>query len=94
MVSMTEEAKRAALAGFDFFKGLTDREISDIAKLAEEREFRVGEELCRESDFGTFAFVVLFPTWFFRYARSLWLGFDQFIDPRAGEQPDDPPGMN
>ena len=37
MVSMTEEAKRAALAGFDFFKGLTDREISDIAKLAEER---------------------------------------------------------
>lgn len=29
------------------------------------------------------AFVVLFPLWFFRYARSLWLGFDQFVDPRA-----------
>ena len=28
------------------------------------------------------AFVVLFPLWFFRYSRSLWLGFDQFIDPR------------
>ena len=27
------------------------------------------------------AFVVLFPMWFFRYARSLWLGFDQFVDP-------------
>jgi uncharacterized protein (DUF983 family) len=29
------------------------------------------------------AFVVLFPLWFFRYARALWLGFDQFWDPRA-----------
>lgn len=27
-------------------------------------------------------FIVLFPLWFFRYARSLWLGFDQFVDPR------------
>lgn len=27
-------------------------------------------------------FVVVFPLWFFRYARSLWLGFDQFVDPR------------
>jgi uncharacterized protein (DUF983 family) len=31
---------------------------------------------------GALAFVVLFPLWFFRYARSLWLGFDQFADPR------------
>jgi hypothetical protein len=29
------------------------------------------------------AFVVLFPLYFFRYARSLWLGFDEFIDPHA-----------
>lgn len=28
------------------------------------------------------AFCVLFPMWFFRYARSLWLGFDQYWDPR------------
>ncbi len=27
------------------------------------------------------AFAVLFPLWFFRYARSLWLGFDQYWDP-------------
>ena len=33
----------------------------------------------------TLGFAVLFPIWFFRYARSLWLGFDQFIDPRQGE---------
>jgi hypothetical protein len=26
-------------------------------------------------------FVVLFPIWFFRYARSLWLGFDEYFDP-------------
>lgn len=28
------------------------------------------------------AFTLLFPTWFHRYARALWLGFDQFMDPR------------
>lgn len=32
------------------------------------------------------AFVVIFPTWFFRYARALWAGFDQFWDPREGER--------
>ena len=26
-------------------------------------------------------FIVFFPLWFFRYARSLWLGFDQYWDP-------------
>lgn len=33
----------------------------------------------------TMTFAVLFPIWFFRYARALWLGFDQYMDPRAGE---------
>jgi uncharacterized protein (DUF983 family) len=27
------------------------------------------------------AFSILFPLWFFRYARSLWLGLDQYFDP-------------
>lgn len=27
------------------------------------------------------AFCVLFPLWFFRYSKSLWLAFDYFIDP-------------
>ena len=31
---------------------------------------------------GCFAFTLLFPMWFHRYARALWLGFDQFMDPR------------
>jgi uncharacterized protein (DUF983 family) len=29
------------------------------------------------------AFCVLFPLWFFRYARSLWLGFDHYFDPQG-----------
>lgn len=30
-----------------------------------------------------FAFVFVFPMFFFRYARSLWLGFDEFMDPQS-----------
>jgi Ca2+/Na+ antiporter len=32
-------------------------------------------------------FVVLFPICFFRHARSLWIGFDQFVDPRTESEP-------
>lgn len=32
------------------------------------------------------AFSILFPVWFFRYARSLWLAFDHHIDPRQAQQ--------
>ena len=34
----------------------------------------------------TLVFVVLFPIVLFPWARSLWLGFDQWRDPREGEQ--------
>jgi uncharacterized protein (DUF983 family) len=27
------------------------------------------------------AFAFVFPIWFFRYARSLWMGFDHYWDP-------------
>ena len=30
----------------------------------------------------TVAFAVIFPVVFFRHARSIWLGFDQFCDPK------------
>ena len=33
------------------------------------------------------AFCLLFPLWFFRYSRSLWIGMDQYFDPSQ----DDPP---
>lgn len=36
--------------------------------------------------YSSLAFMLLFPVWFFRHARSLWLGFDQFCDPRDGEE--------
>lgn len=29
------------------------------------------------------AFSVLFPVWFFRWARSLWLAFDHYFDPKS-----------
>ncbi len=32
------------------------------------------------------AFAVIFPMWFFRYARSIWLGFDHYWDPLPKEQ--------
>jgi len=31
-------------------------------------------------------FSILFPIWFFRYARALWLGFDEFCDPRESPE--------
>ncbi len=33
------------------------------------------------------AFAVLFPLWFFRYSRSLWLAFDQYWDPTPPDAP-------
>jgi uncharacterized protein (DUF983 family) len=35
------------------------------------------------------AFCVVFPLWFFRYARSLWMGFDTYWDPVPEEPNDD-----
>lgn len=31
---------------------------------------------------GSLVFMLIFPLLFFRHSRSLWLGFDQFNDPR------------
>ena len=31
------------------------------------------------------AFALVFGVWFFRYARSLWLGFDHYWDPSVEE---------
>jgi uncharacterized protein (DUF983 family) len=33
------------------------------------------------------AFGVLFPLWFFRYARALWLAFDELWDPTQIQPP-------
>lgn len=31
-------------------------------------------------------FVVLFPAWFFRYARALWMAVDEWLDPWPNEE--------
>lgn len=31
-------------------------------------------------------FALLFPIWFFRYARALWIAFDELVDPWAASQ--------
>lgn len=31
------------------------------------------------------AFCLVFPLWFFRYARSLWRSFDEYFDPYEGK---------
>ena len=36
---------------------------------------------------GSLVFVVVLPLLLFPWARSLWLGFDQWRDPREGEVP-------
>ena len=36
--------------------------------------------------FGSLAFAILFPILFFPFSRALWLGFDQYWDPRPGTE--------
>jgi CRP-like cAMP-binding protein len=51
--------RAAVLAGIDFFKHCTQRQIDDIAKLVGERELEPGDILCRQGDHGTDAFVLV-----------------------------------
>ena len=59
MPAMNDDTKRAALAEVDFFKGCTERELTDIAHLADERDFAPGDELCHELAFDRIVFVVV-----------------------------------
>jgi CRP-like cAMP-binding protein len=47
------------IAQIDFFRGCTQRELDDIAKLLADRHFAVGEELCRQGDAETHGFVLV-----------------------------------
>lgn len=51
--------KATLLKQIDFFKGCTDRQIEDIAKLVEERDLEPGETLCRQGDFESEVFVIV-----------------------------------
>jgi uncharacterized protein (DUF983 family) len=45
-----------------------------------------GDVLTNEQRLGVLAvFVVVFPAWFFRYARALWMAADEYLDPWPNE---------
>jgi CRP-like cAMP-binding protein len=51
--------KSALIAQVDFFKGCTQREIDDVAKLLVDRHFAIGDELCRQGDAESHGFVLV-----------------------------------
>ena len=59
MAELTNEEKSAALGEIDFFAGCTEKQLTEIAHLADGRSAAVGEELCHEGDFDQHVFVIL-----------------------------------
>ena len=59
MKELDAAEKSALIAQVDFFKGCTQREIDDVAKLLVDRHFAVGEELCRQGDSELNGFVLV-----------------------------------
>jgi CRP-like cAMP-binding protein len=51
--------KSELLAAIEFFQGCTAREIDDIAKLAVDRHFAPGDELCNQGEADTEVFVLV-----------------------------------
>ncbi len=56
---MSDDARREVLAGLDFFKGCSDRELRDISRLADERDLPAWSELCHQGDFENEVFVIV-----------------------------------
>ena len=56
---MTDTDRQPFLASLDFFSGCTDRQLADICRLAEERSYPAGVELCRQGDFENEVFVIV-----------------------------------
>jgi CRP-like cAMP-binding protein len=59
MNELDTSQKSALIAQLDFFRGCTQREIDDIAKLLVDRHFAVGDELCRQGEAETHGFVLV-----------------------------------
>jgi CRP/FNR family cyclic AMP-dependent transcriptional regulator len=59
MKELDTSQKSALIAQIDFFRGCTQREIDDIAKLLVDRHFAVGDELCRQGEAETHGFVLV-----------------------------------
>lgn len=59
MTTDDERERAEILSGIDFFRKCTPREIDDIAKLAEDRNYGPGEELCHQTDATLDAFALV-----------------------------------
>lgn len=56
---MADTDKSALLQQIDFFKGCTQRQVDDIAKMANDRHFSPGEILCEQGAFESDVFVLV-----------------------------------
>ena len=59
MAATGPEEREQLLRGVDFFSGCTDRQLHDIAALAEERSLPAGAELCRQGEAESEVFLVV-----------------------------------
>jgi CRP-like cAMP-binding protein len=59
MKELDAPEKSALIAQVDFFKGCTQRELDDVAKLLADRHFAVGDELCQQGDAELHGFVIV-----------------------------------
>ena len=59
MKELDDAEKSTLIAQVDFFKGCTQREIDDVAKLLTDRHFGVGDELCHQGDPELHGFVLV-----------------------------------
>ena len=55
---MKKEDIKAALAACEFFKGLDDEDIQKVVALCWERNFRTGETLFQQGDYGEHLYVI------------------------------------
>ncbi len=55
---MKKEDMKAVLAACEFFKGLDDADIQKVVALCWERNFRTGETLFQQGDYGEHLFVI------------------------------------
>ena len=55
---MEKTAIKAALSGCEFFKGLDDADIQKVVALCWERNFKTGEALFQQGDFGEHLYVI------------------------------------
>ena len=59
MPNLSQQEKEAFLRTVHFFAKCSDRELHDVASLAEERELGVGAELCHQGEFESEVFVIV-----------------------------------